>query len=61
MNGTFLQLHLSKVSSQHQIIFTKICNTYDFDDITILVVWPKSAILVMSDMFLTSVPNFISI
>ena len=47
MNATFLQLDLSKVSTRHQIMFPTICNTYDFDDIKIFVVWPKSAILKM--------------
>ena len=56
MNDTFLQLDQSKVSTQHQTIFPTICNTYDFDDIKTLVVWPKSAILKMGTKGLPKCP-----
>ena len=56
MNGTFLQLDLSKFFTQHQIIFSTIYNTYDFDDIKLLVIWPKSAILKMGQKGLSQGP-----
>ena len=56
MNGTFLQLDPSRFFTQHQMFFPTIYNTYNFDDIKILVIWPKSAILKMGQKGLSQGP-----